>query len=388
MGLSEACNCARSLEAIENYSLSDVAFSADIISSDEPPNQLTDWGNEDSHFWSCVERNRTVQRKEFTLYGFVLSEWVARVPGLYWSKDADQLRALASTKVQFQSDDWITFEPGGKSYQVMGGIGTLKFPPDEKGYRLGSLTACYNASSGIPVLISPDVWEDHKLSEGCRLKATGIWQPMSIGWAERFPSIAGIPREYLVLNKSSQIYAHERKSPVQIHPCTVMEYESGNSKLFDFVYATADTGDPNYRELLQLFFAHYKDDAGRYGRYLLSADISDPLWDAEYSSPEALRRSEPGSESQLALLKARVQRLSFEGRTLDLLLEALCSHYDNEGLKRLSTMIKIPVTQWFRGGTIAEAAAQLLAASIERKNVELLLDAMAMDNPTPFLQGA
>lgn len=109
--------------------------------------------------------------------------------------------------MQYKSKTWHVFKPLGKSQMVSGGVGTLRFPPDEMGRRLVSLSAHHNASSGIPVLISSDVWDAHSLAEGRVINiVTARWQSMgNSGWAGRFPSISGIPKGFLVVNNPKQV---------------------------------------------------------------------------------------------------------------------------------------------------------------------------------------
>ncbi|HVG20430.1 MAG TPA: hypothetical protein VNI02_15380, partial [Blastocatellia bacterium] len=288
--------------------------------------------------------------------------------------------------VEYKSEDWLVLRPHGKSQQVLGGVGTLKFPPDENGCHMVTLSLGHNASSGIPAIISPEVWEHHRLGDGSILGLWARWHPMPVGWAERFPSIKGIPRGYLVVNHPEQIYGvFEKNAPTQFHPCTVMEYYNGDAKLYDFVYATADTRVPNYRKEVETFFDHYKDASGRYGKYLMSADISDPLWEAEYDSPSALQRSEPGARSQLELLQMRVRKDSFRGHKLDLIVQLLARKYDNDGLRRISEIIGIPAAHWYTGSASADSSVQLLHLCVDRGKVEELLDAVAGEYPESFL---
>jgi hypothetical protein len=105
-------------------------------------------------------------------------------------------------------------------------------------------------------------------------------------------------------------------------------------------------------------------------RDLLSADINDPLWEAEYDNPAALRRSEPGAEAHLALLEARVYENSFKGTTLEDILRVLVNYGDHVSLQRLSDNAGIPWRGWVRDGTINDSASQLLAACIERKKID------------------
>jgi hypothetical protein len=341
----------------------------------------------DNDFWSTVLTDPDQSwGLQFHFYRAALSLWVARVPGLFWSRGAKALRKITPDIVEYKSKGWVFLRPHGKSKQVLGGIGTIKLPPDENGFRLLTLSCGRNASSGIPVLVSPTVWEHYKLGDGSIIEVRAKWQPMTTQWSERFPSIKGIPRGQLLVDDPSQVLdVVDRHAPTQFHPCTVMEYYQGDAKLYDFVYATADTGVRNYRKAVEIFFEQYKKLRGRFGKYLMSADIADPLWEAEYDSPAALQRAEPGAKSQLELLQMRVRGDSFKGRSLELIVEFLAREYDNEGLKRISQIVDISPAHWFTGGTTADSAVQLVHTCVEREKVEELLDAVAIELPQAFI---
>jgi hypothetical protein len=387
MSLPELYRCARSLEAIENFARAELSNASTVANETDPARNATQLIERDQDFWSMVlaEPEQSWGLQFHFSYG-ALSLWIARVPGLFWSQGAKALRKITSDIVEYKSKDWVVLRPSGKSRQVLGGIGTIKFPPDENGFRVVSLSCGHNASSGIPVLISPAVWEHHKLSDGSILELRAKWQPMATTWAERFPSIKGIPRGHLVVNDPNQVFGVlERHAPTQFHPCTVMEYYQGDAKLYDFVYATADSGVDNYREEVETFFEQYRKDRGRFGRYLISADIANPLWEADYDNPAALQRAEPGSKSQLELLQMRVRGDNFKGRNLELIVQLLTREYDNDGLRRISQMIDIPAAHWFTGGTTADSTVQLVHVCVDRNKVEELLDAVAIEFPRAFI---
>lgn len=387
MSVSELYRCARSLEAVENYARAGLQVSDEVL-EDAMPREAHNFVRDDKYFWRKVLADpQKAWGQPFQLYASALSMWVARVPGLFWSKGAQALRKIEADAVEeYKSHDWVVLRPPGKSKQVLGGIGTLKLPLDENGCRLVTLSNGHNASSGIPTLISPEVWEHHQLNDGSILGLWAKWQPMPVGWAERFPSIKGIPRGYLVVSDPNQVYeVFNENAPIQFHPCTVMEYYQGDAKLYDFVFAAADTGVRNYRREIEDFFEKYKNAQGRFGKYLISADIADPLWEAEFDSPEALRRTELGAKSQLELLQARVRGDSFKGLDIDLIVQLLAREYDNDGLRRISEMIGIPPAHWFTGGAASDSSVQLLHVCVHRGKVEELLDAVAGEHPQAFL---
>lgn len=402
MSLSTLYRGTRSIEAIENYAIATTwKSSRHVFKSSSLKNSLRHLSSpgilrrsrtgsrsenihynfyDDHEFWNIILTSPAdgTYGHSFSFFYCVLSEWVARVPGLFWSTGADTLRKLAEGAIEFKSAEWTMYQPLAKSQVVLGGVGTLKFSPDVMGNRLVTLSCGHNASSGVPVIISSEVWEYYKFREGDILSGEARWQGMPMGWAERFPSIRGIPRGCLVISHPSQIHIVERNQPVQIHPCTVMEYYAGNAILYDFVYATADTNVRDYRQKLEQFFDGYKARNERYGRYLIPADQSHPLFDIEGTSS-----SNQLSQSQLRLLKERVHQRSFRGQDINELLQVLTSNCSNDDLQALSRDIQLDSNIWFTtGATVAQSSNVLLDICIQRNKVEELVDALARQKPT------
>jgi hypothetical protein len=375
MSLREAYIGARIIETSDNYTRADTP----LITQPEGQHK-TGYGDyyDDRSFWKNIFHDpESAWGIEFSLHDTALSEWVARVPGLFWKPEAKRLRTVAEEKVAYISDGWRVFHPQGKSEKVMGGVGTFRLLPAVDGARLVTLTTTCNASAGVPALIFPDVWDkirQHSPCEGRMLSGEARWQPMSEGWAKRFKSTRDISRGYLVFNNPDKIDVLDDQAPIQIHPFTIMEYYSGTKELFDYVYATGDTGDPDYRIYLGRFFSDYKDENGRYGRYLLAGDMIEGLWNAEYNGPDDLRRADPSAKSQLELLEARVQEHLLGEDKIEPLLEALGTTSDSvEDLKRLSRDIDIPPAIWFQGGSLADVCSQFID-TVRRQNklVELV----------------
>jgi hypothetical protein len=408
MPISETYRCARALEAIENYARADGPLVEEVGDAADPSAEPTviepdDYGHAerrfDEQFWTQVLADREAWwGRTFMLPWVGLSEWVARVPGLFWSPHARGMRELARESVDYRSHDWTTYLPVGKSAIVLGGVGTVKLPPNENGCRLVTLSGGHNASSGIPALVFPEVWEHpglrgvspSHLQEGDVITIRAQWQEMAWGWARRFPVIADIPMGYLVLkNPDDVLEVVGRGAPTQFHPYTVMEYEQGDIRLWDFVYATVDTRFERHRDRVIDFFARYKDQHDRNGTYLTAANVSNPMWDAVYADPVALRQTRQG-RTQLELLKERVYQHSFRWQTIEEILQILAHNYRPASFQRLATYINIPWGQVPEPASPAELAAELMQRCLQRKDegkLEELLDAIARDNARLLMSG-
>jgi hypothetical protein len=386
MPLREAYTAVRIAETNENYARADGPLVA------EPETRGSSTYNQyydgDEFFWRRIlkgDHAEDLWGEEFEFHRVSLSEWVPRVPGLFWTQEARNLRRLAEQKVAYISEGWRVYEPDGKSGKVMGGIGTFRLPPSADGTRLATLTDSCNASAGVPALISPDVWDKIGLAggqEGQRLDGRGCWRPMTEGWAARYKSTRDIARGYLVVSDPDSIHLRGERAPTQIHPFTVMEYYSGSKELFDYVYATGDTAYSRYRQRIEQFFESYKDREERYGRYLLAGDMVDALWDAQYDSPAALRAGDTSADSQLQLLQARVREHNLGDNVIEELLEALGIACRNDAdLLRISRDAGIPHSAWQGGGMLAEKASRLVHVAVQREKILELVEVVALENP-------
>jgi hypothetical protein len=387
MSLREAYIGVRIMETNDNYSRADASVSSLLETRTSRSNQYFDG---DEYVWERIFYNpESVWGLTFYFNPVTMSEWVARVPGLYWRPGAKDMRKLSPAAIEPAENHWTQYTPWGKSQLVaLGGIGTLRLPPANDGTRLVTLTTTLNISAGVPALVTPAVWEKicpnpPFYAEGIVLSGEARWQAMSEAWASRFPSTRGIPRGYLVLDNPDVIEIHEEVSATQIHPFTVMEYRSGAKELYDFVYATADTRAKTYRQSLEKFFNRYKTEQERYGRYLLAGDVMMPLWDSEFVSPADLRRADPSADSQLNLLEQRVRERMIGDDTLDKMLEALgstCTGVDD--VRRISKDLGIEPSTWLRGGSLAEVCSQFMDEVQRQGKLEPLVEVFALQYPT------
>lgn len=344
----------------------------------------------DDQFWEEVIHNPAVaRRKQFVFENVTISEWVARVPGLAWSEEAVRFRN--SVEHVERMIGGYAYTPPVKSAHVMSGVGTLRLAPATDGSALVSLSVFGDAALGVPALISADVFDKIQVEgslEGRVIAGKARWMPMAETWAVNFPDVGRLPRGYLLLNQPDQVTVLERRARTLIYPFTVMQYESGASELFDYVYAGANTDEKDHRLELENFFKRYQTDIGANAEYLFNGDMIDQLWTARFLSPEHLRRADPGAESQLDLLEERV-RERYMGKTdLEVLLSRMGEMLNEDNAKDISDEIGLSYSLWHVAGvTEAEMCSMLLQAAIEKKLLEALVKRLAVRNPALFQGG-
>lgn len=379
-------------ESLINYSVGDQGIDGSSIAesvSDGPVVNPYRIGQE-WQFWNPVlEDYEYFRDKEIEIsYGAVLSEWVARIPGLFYKQGSDALRSVRKSNIEYVNENWVHYTPLGKSQKVMGGIGTLKFAADKDGYRLVSLAMNQNASSGIPALVHPEVWEHYNMEEGLKLdKIVAPLRDMPAEWSLKFASTRGIPKTCLFIDKVTQITSSNEKAHVRHHPFSIMKYEKDGAEYFDFVFANIDSDQKDAREKVQLFLGEYKYNAGRYGTYLIEPDISNPLIDSQdiiCQSPLELRTKMQGADAYLDLIQHRIHDTTFNDQTLDQ-IKTVLDHMEEKKLKRYSKNIGLnPITTFRSGVAHATNTANLLDICMDRKIMTRLLDEIVEEYPEIF----
>jgi hypothetical protein len=379
MAITDALKASRIVETLENYSVAaDTGHTAAAVATNETDG--TGFAHGDENFWRQILDNPEANwNRPFNFGGGILSNWTPRIPGLFFAPGSEAMRAAAERHLVSGHE----FAPVGKSVKVIGGVGALALPPDNMGFAMYSFSFSSNSSVGIPALISPEVQEAHQLKQGCMLEVNQArWVKMTMEWAQRFPSIKGIPRGYLLINKPEQVVVIERNLPVEVHPCTIMEYEKNGALLYDYVYVVADTSQADYRKKTEAFFEYYRTKDGRNGRYLLACDMAEPMFDAVYQSPADLRTGY--DNGQMALMLERIRNTHFNTHTVDELAALLPALYPTAAsVKTLTTFVELPAGL-IKDDSAAKMIIELLHKSIEHNKMEELIDRVAMDHPGAF----
>jgi len=381
MKLPNIIKATKIIETIENYSIAE----SNSFTYSEPTNpNSSDWFYEDEQFWHEVISNpEKYWNRKVNLYDFTLCNWVARVPGLYWSDHSSAIRKHTTNEIAKQSKQWIEFNPPGKSKKVIGGIGTILLPPSDEGKQLLSLSSSCNASLGIPVLIFPDVFDSLSLKEGDALRIQNAkWQPLDLGWSKRFASTQGIPRGCLIIDSPDKIEIIKRDVPVAYHPFSIMEYQKGDALLCDFIYLTIDSKLKNARKEIETFFRYYANKEDRHGRYLLNPNVIHPYFDTQYNSPSEMQQT--SERSKIELIYKRIRETQFKKTTLSKLIQVLPRFYgSSESLKRLAKTVGVSQAI-LQEDNAASMSAQIINYCYDENRIEELTDRMIVEYPQIF----
>lgn len=379
MNLHQLYKGAKIIEMIENYSLAEISIIDENIRKSNEQYFYTE-----ETFWNdIIENPERYWGKEIDLLNFVVSDWVARVPGLYWTESSQIMREHKESDIAIQSQEWTEFFPPGKSKKVLGGIGTLLLPPTDEGKVLISVSAGCNASTGIPILMFPEVIEALKIKQGDNVNIRKAkWQPMNIQWSKQFASTKDIPRGYLVVDNVEKIEIIGEGYPIIYHPFSIMEYEHKDSLLYDFVYVTADSKVKDVELQVEKFFNDYSKKDGRNGEYLLNPNIINPIFESRYTCPSELQK--PSEKAKLKLLYQRVKDIHFNNVAIDLLINDLPKFYQSSSsIKTLAKHIGINPALLAEDSSTS-MSAQLISFCIDKEKVEELIDRMIYDYPQIF----
>lgn len=371
---------AKIIEAIENYALAE----ANTASPANLNAQSKDYFYSDQNFWEeILHEPERFWRQKVTLNRFVVSEWISRVPGLYWDNASESIREHSNADISIKSKEWTILKPPGKSRKVLGGVGTLLLPPSDEGKVLMSVSASCNASVGIPVLVYPDVIDRLKLKQGDLVDIIEAkWQPMDLQWAKQFASTEKIPRGYIVIDKTEKIRVRRDNLPVVYQPFSIMEYECQDALLYDFVFVTVDSKVKNADKEVSKFFEEYAKQEGRNGSYLINPNVVHPIFEAKYISPTDLQGST--ERAQLKLLYERIRGACFSDISLELLMIRIPQYYQSStSIKRLAKLVGLSPAQ-LADDSAAAMSAQLIAKSIEKGVTEQLIDRLATEYPQIF----
>lgn len=370
------------IETIENYSI----IKSELVIDKHNANFCSEsYIIDDKEFWCKVTNNQNeFWNKNFSFYHFVVSDWVARVPGLFWTEYSAEIRKHSEQDIAIKSNDWIVFHPPGKSKKVLGGIGTIHLPPNDEGKRLISITSSCNASVGIPILIYPEIYDLLNLKQGDVVDIEEAkWQQMDIPWAKRFASTEKVPRGYLIIDSIDQIRISRNENvPVLYHPFSIMEYQSKDALLYDFVYLSLDSKVKNQRREIETFFNDYAKQENRNGSYLINPDITNPTFETQYISPADMQR--PSEKAKLDLIFQRIRNTRFNHTTLDELIHVLPNYYNSSvSISALSQRIGISPA-FLADDNAASISAQLINLCIKKNKIEELIDRMIVEHPTIF----
>lgn len=380
-------------ESLNNYPKSEsleLVRNAELIIDD----LKNDYGMKISYeeqFWKFIngeiKEGRHPWGKNFHFWYAMISEWVPRIPGGFWTEKSAGLRKLANKEIIERTGNFVVYTPIGKSSKVMGGLGTFKCAPQHD-YRLVSLSVSGNCSAGIPLLISNEIWDRYQLDEGTTLRDLEVkWVKMEENWSAKFKSSIDLVRGCLVLTNTKNLEVQQDENFKTVaHPYTILEYYKNGIPYYDFMYFTINKVWDKAR--VSNFLNSYKNDENRNGRYIFEPDPNEVIYGADYLSPSDYLQN---GKDDINLIETRIEAILNEDSSgvFDSIYNFLMNEIPNENtLERISkqNVIGIPPIQWRGGTSLLTSVKSFLDLVISQNKMISLYDLLQTDYPETFIQ--
>ncbi len=341
------------LECATNYS----RLADDINLVEEPTEDETIWETYgEEYFWPEILSNPGgFWNREYKIYHCLYSDWVARIPGLYWNDNSGRYRGMAANEIDSTLGFKTVYRPVGKSMMVTGGVGTNMLPPDNLGRRVGSVCLSGNISGAIPVLVYPEVYSNIKDLKNKVFTLRAKWVRMDATWSDRFRNASKVPRGYFEIKNKEQLeFGSERHGQPIFHPYTIMEHEKNGLPYFDFFYLSCS--EKNYRERTKSFCEQYLTKFNG-AKYLVEPNPNEPIFGADYNSPLDFRQR---GQTLMNLMNERIEDLLKGDAITDEVYQSLAkSLHSNKDLRTISTHI-IGHANWMADTSFASNLATFI----------------------------
>jgi hypothetical protein len=196
--------------------------------------------NHENDFWNDVLGSRIENRLQpgdkVLLKGFAVSQWIPRVPGLFWKEESRILRDKASHEVEYYNQGITIYNPVGKSMHILGGIGNLRLLPNSSG-RLICASSSGQYWRGIPILLNECDWHYYAdLYSGSTVDIYGTWALLPHEHSILLGGDKGIPRGCIMVTDIKNL---KRSIPGSCAAWTLFEYRDSNMLLnYAFAYCT------------------------------------------------------------------------------------------------------------------------------------------------------
>ena len=128
MAFVEVYKSARVIEALENFALSDIQELPELSGNEPVRENLSHL--KDKEFWYAVFAGQQPWRSKVYFQRCVFSEWLPRIPGLYFTPGGKSMRQVSEPGEIILNPDGIrVYNPWEKSQKIMGGLGSHKISP-------------------------------------------------------------------------------------------------------------------------------------------------------------------------------------------------------------------------------------------------------------------
>lgn len=222
-------------------------------------------------FWRDIMLGDIQKYDNIALYGFQISPWFPRKPGIYWTNTAAMAREKAWQKhVESIDKKMIVFDVYGKTLMAeLGGIGSVNLRKDRNNVLL-TATASGFTDAGIPILCPSAIWKKIKqeLDKNRHLEVDlkGTVEMIPLEYDSFFLRNPGLPKIAIYVGSILNIEFKVSTQSIKICPWTIFETDKSHSP-YGFTYVTHDLFKNNFQNSVN-WILDYIDK--RNGTYILT----------------------------------------------------------------------------------------------------------------------
>jgi hypothetical protein len=342
MGLNTLVRGAHALRTAQDY-VKLPGYYADTEAA--PTSTVREYQNEKDFWYEALGYRKDAEPPRagdaVTLTKFRLSEWVPRVPGLYWKDESLKLRDGARFETLQTDHRFAIYSPAGKTMHILGGVGNVRLLPSGQSQLL-----CASSSGeywrGVPVLLEGEAFQEYRdAPDGIVVSLEGRWRPLPAEYARQLGSNAGIPRYCLVIDAADHVTVLNDGSSwswkCQSSAWTLFEYRGeDNLPRYDFAYCIfrAFRSKTGHLEEATYFIRDYVER--RHGTVLTDFDQEIPQFDAWLPINELMSREVDPRRLRALVNRVKEGALSPERVQYETLPSVLMDHFNIEELRILA----------------------------------------------------
>src|SRR5436305_10110430 len=117
--LTKGLVAAQIAETFATYASADLPLTKhEIIRSRVPRLEDGPAVMDDEMFWKSVLGDGAGALGIWYFFEVAISEWVPRIPGLFWTRGSKAMRTINPSLIEHQTREWVTYTPLRKSQKV------------------------------------------------------------------------------------------------------------------------------------------------------------------------------------------------------------------------------------------------------------------------------
>ncbi|MCB7128797.1 MAG: hypothetical protein J3T61_04595 [Candidatus Brocadiales bacterium] len=201
-------------------------------------------------FYERPRRNRRLVGGEIIrLKNLQLTDWVPRLPGLYWTKVSFEKRKEAKRLVERKLGNMEILYPHPKSNMVLGGLGSLRINK-RKNLKLLCCTSSGNCDAGIPVILKGDLYDEIQkdIKRGMQIDIEGYYSIIPDPLYLFFRRSSHLPKYCIFVESRLSMKKKENSKVLKLSANAWTLYQTTTD---EFLYAYAPFNPMNENKLIE-----------------------------------------------------------------------------------------------------------------------------------------